>query len=497
MKFTKRILALLMAMLMLCSGMVVTAFADGETTEGGTTTTTPVVEVVKHTLNADNCYVDIANVEIVVKAAKAKIDGTEYDVIFSATQADDNTKTLRGLNDPVTGDTIFTNPTTGKNYNIIGTVTVDEKEYIAADKFVVEVLKSQAAPAAPVAKKVTSTSIEINSVSNCEYRINGGKWQASNVFTGLTPATAYKIEMRYKKTTTQYASDAVALTVKTLAPAGTAVPSDLRLVDKTEKTLTVEATATEYGADGKLLAIEYSIDGGKTWQSSGAFTGLKAASTYTVVARYIHDKTVQEAYCNTISKEFITNSRENYPADLKKCTFKAADGDNYANESISITVVADTAPAKYDAQYGDTRYVPVYYTVSNVEGVLRFSTKDEITYTATFVPGDANANKAVEVKVYFQKEKCHGEDDEGNAVWVAVSEIETKTYKVNVGEVHTFFTDVKNFFLNLFNALFNTIPAAINEWLGDFDFNGAMEGVSGLLDMLGGMDLGALTGETK
>ena len=64
MKLTKRIISLIMAMLMLCSGMVVTAFADGETTEGGTTTVAPVVEVVKHTLNANNCYVDIANVEI-------------------------------------------------------------------------------------------------------------------------------------------------------------------------------------------------------------------------------------------------------------------------------------------------------------------------------------------------------------------------------------------------------------------------------------------------
>ena len=167
MKLTKRIISLLMAMLMLFSGMAVTAFATGETTEG-TNTTTPEITVVKHTLNAENCYVDIENVEIVVKAAKASINGTAYDVVFSATQADDNTKTLRGLNDPESGDTIFTNPVTGKKYKIEGTVTVDEKEYRVADAFVVEVLNSKNAPSAPVAKKVTATSIEISTVSGSQ-----------------------------------------------------------------------------------------------------------------------------------------------------------------------------------------------------------------------------------------------------------------------------------------------------------------------------------------
>ncbi len=486
MKLTKRIISLLMAMLMLCSGMVITAFAEGEST-------------VEYTLTADNCSVDIEKVEIFVKAAKVTIEGTEYDVTFSATQSDDNTKTLRALRD-TDGNTIFTDPVTGKSYNIRGTVKAGENDVLVTNTFKVEVLKSKAAPAAPVAKKVTSDEIEIVSVSGCEYRIDGGEWQTSNIFKGLEAEVSYKIEMRYAKTATHYASPSASITVKTLKETDGNTPDDIKLVDKTNKTLTVEAyetvTIDEKDTLIKVTNVEFSIDNGKTWQATGAFTGLKADTTYQIIARYTHDKTVEEANPASAPKEFITNARDSYPADLKKCTFKASDGDNYANESISITVVADTAPARYEAQYGDTRYIPVYYTIGNDTTPKYFSTKDQRTFTASFVPGEAYANKKVEIKVYYLKEKCRGENPDNNniAEWISVGELETKTYKVEVGEVHTFFTDVKNFFLGIFDALVNTIPAAINDMLSGFDFSGALEGLAGLLE---GVDLGGLTGTTN
>lgn len=482
MKLTKRILSLLMAMLMLCSGMSVTAFATGEST-------------VKYTLTADNCYVDVENVEIVVKAAKITIDETEYDIVFSATQTDDTAKTLRGLKDTENGNTIFTNPVTGKKYKIIGTVTIGGTENLVTNAFVVEVLNSKNAPAAPVAKKVTANSIEVSTVSGCEYRIDGGEWVKSPVFNGLKAATAYKIEMRYAKTTTHYASPASSITVTTLKTSDGTAPDDIRLTDKTDKSLTVAAYKKVVDENGKVTYtevtnVQFSRDGGKTWQATGTFSGLKADTTYQIVARYTHDASTEEANPATAPKEFITNKRESYPADIKKCTFKASDGDNYANEKIDITVTADTVSQKYDAQYGDTRYVPSYYTVSGLTDNFKFTTKDGKTYTGSFVPGDANANKTVDVKVYYAKEKCFGEAD-GKAVWAQVGEPEIRTYKVKVGEVHTTMTDIKNFFLGIFDALFNTIPGAINGWLKDFDFSGVMNGLTGFLAGLGGLDLGA------
>ncbi|MBR3819466.1 MAG: hypothetical protein IKJ41_10035 [Clostridia bacterium] len=474
MKLTKRILSLLMAMLMLCSGMAITASAAGET----------------YTLTADNCYVDIENVEIFVKAATVEIDGEEYAVVFSATQADDATKELRALQD-TKGNTVFTNPVTGKSYKIQGTVTVAEKETLVTNTFTVEVLKSKNAPAAPVAKKITATTIEISSVSGCEYRIKVDgewkEWQKSNAFTGLDAETAYAIEMRYAKTATHYASPAAAITVKTLKAADPEyIPALPELVNKTESTITVK----------EVENVEFSIDGGKTWQETGEFKGLKADSTYSIIARYVYDELEQEANVATAPKAFITNARAAYPADIKKCTVSASDGDNYANESIKLTVNADTAPDKYDAQYGDTKYVPVHYTITGSTEPLYFNpSKDGKVYTSDFTPGESNANKEITVTVYFQKFKCRGEDDKGETYWIAEGEPEVKTCKVKVGEVHNFFTDVKNFFLGIFNFLFNDLPAKINDLIGEFDITGMVEGLAGLTEMLGGLDLGGLMGE--
>lgn len=480
MKLTKRIISLFMAMLMLCSGMVVTAFAEAEA---------PEVTVVKHILNAENCYVDVENVEIVVKAAKATIDGTEYAVVFSATQADDATKTLRGLSDPETGNTIFTNPVTGKNYKIVGTAKVGEKEYVVADAFIVKVLNAKNAPTAPVAKKITATSIEISAVSGCEYRIDGKAYQTSNVFTGLTPDTFYKIEMRYAETSTHYASPAATLSVKTLKTADPANKADVPvLLNKTESTITVK----------EIDGVEFSINDGATWQASGVFTGLKADTTYTVIARKVYDDKVQEANPTSDPAHFITNARAVYPADIKKCSVTLSDGDNYANEKIKVTVNADTAPNKYEAQYGDTRYVPTYYKVTGYTDTFEFNpSADGKVYTSDFIPGEGNANKEITVTVYFQKQKCRGEYENGKALWINEGEPETKTAKVKVGEVHNFFTDVKNFFLGIFDALFNTIPAAISDMLKGFDLSGLLNGLNDFLKGLEGMDLGGLTEGTK
>lgn len=470
MKLTKRIISLLMAVLMLCSGMAVTAFAENATEP-------------PYTLDAENCYIDIDRLEIVVKDASVEVDGVVYDVVFSATQKDDETKTLRGLKD-AENNTIFTDPVTGKTYNVKGSITVGEEVKDVTNIFAIEVLKAQSAPAVPVAKKITSSSIEINNVSGCEYRINGGNWGDKVVFTDLTPDTVYTIEMRVKKTATHYASPIVSLTVKTLKAADAAyVPATPVLINKTESTLVVKE------ADG----VEFSIDGGKTWQKSGTFKSLKADSTYSIIARYTFDAKEQDPNPSTVPVQFITNERATYYADLNKCTFTAPNGDNYANESISVSITIDVATGKYGAQYGDTKYVPAYYTIGSSTEAKNFSpSADGKTFKASFVPGEENADKKLAVKVYYEKMKYHGEDENGKPIWKSTGEIESRTYYVNVGEVHTALTDIKGFFLEIFNVLFNTIPAALNELLKGFDLSGFLNGLNEVLGALNGADLGGL-----
>ena len=52
----------------------------------------------------------------------------------------------------------------------------------------------------------TDTSITLNTISGCEYSINGTTWQDSTTFSGLSSGTTYTFYARYKETSTSYAS---------------------------------------------------------------------------------------------------------------------------------------------------------------------------------------------------------------------------------------------------------------------------------------------------
>ena len=70
------------------------------------------------------------------------------------------------------------------------------------------VLKAEgpATPAAPVASVVTDNSILLEVIEGAEYRIDGGTWQDSPEFTGLSRNTTYNFEARIKETNTHLAS---------------------------------------------------------------------------------------------------------------------------------------------------------------------------------------------------------------------------------------------------------------------------------------------------
>ena len=67
---------------------------------------------------------------------------------------------------------------------------------------------TQTAPAAPTKLTQTSTSITLNTVTGCEYNINGGAYQTSNVFSGLNPGTSYNFTQRKAGTDTHLPSPA-------------------------------------------------------------------------------------------------------------------------------------------------------------------------------------------------------------------------------------------------------------------------------------------------
>ncbi len=94
----------------------------------------------------------------------------------------------------------------GYDKTVLGeqTVTVTYGDY--TDTFTVTVIKHTAAVAdAPTMQSKTDTSVMLNEQVGCEYSINGVNWQASTLFEGLDPHTAYTFYARYAETDDTYA----------------------------------------------------------------------------------------------------------------------------------------------------------------------------------------------------------------------------------------------------------------------------------------------------
>lgn len=456
---SKRMLSLLMAMLMLCSGMAV-AFAT-ETNQ----------------VPAPVCSYDDVNRTITVAKPEAiTVEDTVYPVTVSIAPEAAAPQTLED------GSLFFYGLEAGKTYTITTSIELDG--YTAGTA--THTFKTKpATPAAPVPTKVTSTSIAINSVSGCEYMlatasgVEVAAWGSKTVFEGLSAETTYVVYIRVKETDTAYASDAASIGVKTLlAPAAKAATPVL--LDKTETTITV-AVVDENGA--AVEGVEYSADNGKTWQTSGKFTGLAKDTAYPVIARYAYDASVQDASPASDALQVKTNSRASYVADIKNVTFKV-DGDNYADESLTVVVTGDVPSNLIEVQYGDTKIVPEKFSVDGGDTVYGPTSSSSGNYKFSFIPGVENENSEMEVTVYFVEYKYDG------SKWVSVKTI-AKTYDVEIGPENDFFNKLKEGFVTVLNVLLNTIPALINDFLN----SGAIEnGVNFFTKLFSNFDLSAILG---
>ncbi len=451
---SKRVLALLMAMLMLFSGMAVSASADGTTTEGSGTTAPAAPTFTKYTLAAANCYVDIDNIEIIVKNAKVTVDGVDYDIVFTAVQSDDATKTLRGLTDEANNLTVFTNPVTGKTYNVKGTITINGVSYDATNVFPVEVLQAQSAPAAAVPISRTSTSITVKTVANCEYKLNDGEWVKTATFTGLTPETEYTIYLRYVAVKGKYyaSEPSSPVTVATLKASKGKAPVPV-LKDKTNNSIIIDVI------DG----VEYSIDDGNKWEKNGTFTNLTANTRYDIIARYTYDANVQEASPASDSLAVVTNSKKNTEANKANCKFEVTtEGKIYAGRSFGFKVTGDSPKDHGALQFGDTRLVPVSYTArlnGSLLGELNTLLTLDETKKDTVKTGiiESTGKGTIKIEVLYATEYWDGDswENEGKNV--------TDIYTV---ECLAEYNAIREFFVGLANFFLNTLPMFILKFMG-------------------------------
>ena len=117
----------------------------------------------------------------------------------------------------------------------------------------------------------TDNTLTIVVEEGYEYSIDGGQtWSTTGVFEGLTPGTEYTVLTRPIDGTEEDTTEIVVSTKNS----GPDAP------DVSEKVVTENSVIVTTGDN-----LEYSIDGGETWQDEPEFTGLEPNTEYSIIAR--------------------------------------------------------------------------------------------------------------------------------------------------------------------------------------------------------------------
>ena len=453
---TKKMLAMLLAVLMTFSGMAVMASAVNEKPAA------PTFE-----LNETDKKVTITPPE-----------GTEISITPLPS-------------DPikVDGKVIYINLVPGTKYTVKSYVTdatdPENPKLVYSDAVTFTVKVKQPAPAAPVPTKVTSTSITVAQVTGCSYRLaeldkTTGEEKAVKqdwtnklfVYEKLTADTPYLLSIRKDGTDDKYPSDAVSVTVVTLKAADKNAAAKPVLVDKTDKTIIVK----------EVENVQFSIDKGKTWQTSGTFTGLTPNTVYGVIARKNFDKAVQDPNPTSEVLETKTNTRARYTAAPGKCTFTVDEGTIYAEKAIGVTVTSDGPSGCFKnikvGEYGDTRLIPYQVIIADAKFDLTHS-KDNV-YTGSITPPESVKNTDnVEVTVTYKVEKFNG------ATYVSTTDVVESKHTIDVGEKWGILTILAEAFAKLGNLLLNTIPQFIVDLFGSESASKLFGGITDLLGQIG------------
>ncbi|MBR5562141.1 MAG: hypothetical protein IKW12_03230 [Clostridia bacterium] len=439
---TKRMLALLLAVLMMFSGMAVSASAATAGTPSEPTTQ-PTAPAVPTSIPAPTLTKSDADKTITVKLPVVPGYKVYIQVSPSASYVDLNN-----------GSWLYVNLTPGQKYTFKAYIGKPDGSLLYSPEKSETIKDKHAAPNAPVASKVTSKSITVTKVTDCEYRLTDEKgnvvktynWSDKTVvFEGLSANTKYVLSIRRKETTTKYASDPVSITVRTLKAGDKTAVGKPVLLDKTDTTVIVKCAEAD-----KDKKIEFSIDKGKTWQYSGEFKNLKANTIYGVIARRAYDPAVQDPNPSSAILEFRTNSKPRVEASLADCKVTFAEGKIYANAPIEVSVSGDGPDDLYLAEFGDTRFIPdyIYFDAKGEQFPIK-NGKTEV------IPGSAHANSKTTMYVVFKVERYNG----GNN-WKPAGTI-TLEKEVEVGPNRNVFTVIGEFFVTAFNFLFNTLPDLI------------------------------------
>lgn len=261
-------------------------------------------------------------------------------------------------------------------------------------------------PELPVVTSKTDTTIVVKAEEGCEYSINGTDYFAGKdgvvSFSPLTPNTEYTIRVRYAAVPSGEigASGENSLKVTTLKPAAP-VPSAPVLVSYTANTIVVE----------EVTGVEFSIDGGRTWQTSGTFADLVKSTVYTIVARGAMSES-QMASAQSEPLHVRTAARNAFVPNALECKVKVNVPEEEIRVGDKITFTAyGTAAADTTAVEGDIRFVPISWIAEDASGnsvTTGTWAVEKVTQQDTVDTSNVSTDKKgtdIKITVFFAKEQ--------------------------------------------------------------------------------------------